>query len=92
MIKHMVRVTDHVPSPHQLAYGNLLTIVPSTYYVTLGDGSQVTEKDMSNQTIFAKCDCLPVDNPSLAPCPCIVGLMAQLIDDMNVAWMQNDGL
>ncbi|KAK4716175.1 hypothetical protein R3W88_014513 [Solanum pinnatisectum] len=76
---------DYFDEDIDLAYGNLFTIVSSASVVPLGDGSQVTEKDMSTRTIFAECDFLPVDNPSLAPGPRIVGSMAQLIDDVNVA-------
>lgn len=65
MIKHMARVVDPKLGPHQLAYGNFLTIVFQAFNVPLGEG-RATKKDMIDRNTLAECDCLPIANPAPA--------------------------
>ncbi|KAG5571790.1 hypothetical protein H5410_061556 [Solanum commersonii] len=46
MIKHMARIVDPQPGSHQLAYGNLLSIVFKEFFVTLDEGRSLTRADI----------------------------------------------
>lgn len=45
IIRHMARVIDPAPGLHQLAFGNLLTIIFKEFKVSLGSSYPLTKKD-----------------------------------------------
>ena len=61
----MVRIVDP-KKPHQLAYGNLLTIVFNEFGVPLKDGRSFSKYDMFTQTTLAECNLLD-DAADLVP-------------------------
>ncbi|KAG5568199.1 hypothetical protein H5410_064786 [Solanum commersonii] len=84
MIKHITRVSNSQPGSHQLAFGNLLTRVFTTFVVPLGKGRALTRVDMFTQSTFAKCGLIadPVQVPIAYPRAS--GLITHLLKDLQV--------
>lgn len=54
----MAHVINPLPSPHQLAFENLLTIGFVAFKVSLGTIRQITKKDIIDKSTLVKCDYL----------------------------------
>ncbi|KAK4716081.1 hypothetical protein R3W88_014419 [Solanum pinnatisectum] len=91
MIKHMARVVDP-KKPHQLAYGNLLTTVFREFRVPLKEGRLLNRNDMLTRSTLAECNLLDAAEQVHAVPLHVAGLVASLLNELNVAKAQNEEL
>ncbi|KAK4737069.1 hypothetical protein R3W88_000766 [Solanum pinnatisectum] len=62
MIKHMARVADPQPGPHQFVFCNLLTIVFKDFELPFEGGRALNKKNIITGSTLANCSCFPIDN------------------------------
>ncbi|KAG5581788.1 hypothetical protein H5410_052415 [Solanum commersonii] len=92
MIKHMARITDPKPCAHQLAFGNLITTMFTTFDVPLGEGRALVSCDMITRSTLATCRLYDESNQAPAALPRVPGPIATLLNDLHAAKEQNETL
>uniref|UniRef100_M1CU29 Uncharacterized protein n=1 Tax=Solanum tuberosum TaxID=4113 RepID=M1CU29_SOLTU len=83
MIKHVARITDPQPGSHQLAYGNLLSIVFNEFGVPLGEGRGLTRADMLTRSSLDECGLLAEPDQVHIASPRTFGPIASLLRDLK---------
>ncbi|KAH0720451.1 hypothetical protein KY284_005481 [Solanum tuberosum] len=83
MIKHMARVTDPKPGAHQLAFGNLITTMFTTFDVPLGDGRALVSCDMITRSTLATCRLYDEGNQAPATPPRVLGPASTLLNHLH---------
>jgi len=90
--KHMARVTDPKPGAHQLAFGNLLTTMFTTFDVPLGEGRALVSCDMITRSTLATYRLYDEGNHAPSFPPRVPSPVATLLNDLHASREQNETL
>ncbi|KAH0633610.1 hypothetical protein KY284_036396, partial [Solanum tuberosum] len=85
MIKHMARIVDPQLGSHQLAYGNLFSIVFKEFSVPLGEGRSLTREDILTRSSLAECGLLVELDQTPIVSPRASGPISSLLHDLKTA-------
>ncbi|KAG5586801.1 hypothetical protein H5410_047235 [Solanum commersonii] len=85
MIKHMAKIVDPQPGSHQLAYGNLFSIVFKEFSMPLGEGRRFTREDMLTRSSPTECGLLVEPDQTPIASPRASGPVASLLHDLKTS-------